>query len=273
MAVTAAGYRTRARGIDSPGTTRARLRLAVLPAAAPLGFVVYTALGADEPTQSPCPPDMVLVEGRYCTVVRQHCEAWLEPPFLAGDGRCARFASSECVGPRAPMRVCIDRDEYTPPGDSLPMNVASWSDAARICGAGEKRLCRESEWNFACEGEAMLPYPTGYERDARDCNYDRYDLVDAMGRPRDLRQPSAALTACTSPFGVRNMVGNVDEWVVRDVSPGEHRSALKGGWWLPGRNRCRPATTAHGESYRDFQTGFRCCRDPDAEPFARVTAP
>jgi hypothetical protein len=28
-----------------------------------------------------------------------------------------------------------------------------------------KRLYREAEWNFACEGEAMLPYPTGLERD------------------------------------------------------------------------------------------------------------
>jgi hypothetical protein len=38
----------------------------------------------------------------------------------------------------------------------------------------------------------------------------------------------------------------------------------KGGWWLAGRNRCRPATTAHDEHYCDFQTGFRCCAEAQA---------
>jgi formylglycine-generating enzyme required for sulfatase activity len=73
--------------------------------------------------------------------------------------------------------------------------------------------------------------------------------------------PSSQVAGCVSPFGVRSLVGNVDEWVVRDVTWGRWESALKGGWWLAGRNRCRPATTAHDEHYRDFQTGFRCCAD------------
>lgn len=204
---------------------------------------------------------MMLVEGEACTRVRQECLSWLEKPAIAGDGRCARFAPSECVGERVAMRFCIDTDEYTPPRQLLPMNVASWTDARGLCEAQGKRLCRESEWNFACEGVEMLPYPTGLERDHVRCNFDRMELLDARGRPRDLRMPSSQLAGCASPFGVRSLVGNIDEWVDRDVSAGSWRSALKGGWWLAGRNRCRPATTAHDESYRDFQTGFRCCSD------------
>ena len=108
----------------------------------------------------------------------------------------------------------------------------------------------------------MLPYPTGYDRDPAACNVDRSDLLDrASGKLRDLRRPVSELGQCTSPFGVRSMIGNVDEWVWRDRSPGDFRSALKGGWWMPARDRCRPATTAHGEHFRDVQTGVRCCAD------------
>jgi formylglycine-generating enzyme required for sulfatase activity len=214
---------------------------------------------ADE--QRACAEAMALVDGEYCPRVRQSCLSWMEKPSLAGDGRCERFASSECLSPRVAMRFCIDEDEYVRPGEVLPMNAASWSDARRICESGGKRLCLEKEWNFACEGEEMLPYPTGLERDPVRCNFDRMDLIDSSGRPRDLRLPPSRVAGCASPFDVRSLVGNVDEWVVRDVTWGPWQSALKGGWWLPGRNRCRPATTAHDEHYRDFQTGFRCCAD------------
>jgi formylglycine-generating enzyme required for sulfatase activity len=210
-------------------------------------------------TRGPCDEGMALVDGAYCPKVFEECLAWMEKPSIAGDGRCARFAPSRCLGDRERLRFCIDKDEYVAEGETLPMNLASWTDASRICAAGGKRLCKESEWNFACEGEAMLPYPTGLERDSVRCNFDHMNLLDERGHPRDLRLPPSKVAGCVSPFGVRSLVGNVDEWVLRDVTWGPWRSALKGGWWLAGRNRCRPATTAHHEGYRDFQTGFRCC--------------
>jgi sulfatase modifying factor 1 len=211
-----------------------------------------------------CPDTMVLVEGDYCTEVREECSQWEDPPSntLA---RCARFAPSLCIGAREHRRFCVDRDEYVPAGQALPMSDVSWTQARELCGKQSKRLCKETEWEFACEGEGMLPYPTGYERDARTCNFDKGNLVDrATGRLRDQRQPPESLDRCVSPFGVRNMSGNVDEWVWRDRTEGTWRSALKGGWWMPARDRCRPATTAHDEHYHELQTGVRCCADaPD----------
>ena len=63
------------------------------------------------------------------------------------------------------------------------------------------------------------------------------------------------------------MTGNVDEWVEREGIAAPNRSALRGGWWLPGRNRCRAATLHHNESYSAKQVGFRCCADlPDGNP-------
>lgn len=216
------------------------------------------------PAGSACAAGMVLVEGEYCTDVRENCVEWEDAPAnpLA---RCAKFGPSECVGERVHKRFCIDRDEYVASGQTLPASDVSWTQASQVCASQGKRLCKETEWEFACGGEQMLPYPTGYDRDPKACNFDRAPLLDRKGQLLDLREIEDAGNACVSPFGVRNMSGNVDEWVYRDRTYGEWRSALKGGWWMAARNRCRPATTAHDEYFHGLQTGVRCCADaPDA---------
>jgi formylglycine-generating enzyme required for sulfatase activity len=213
--------------------------------------------------KTPCARGMVLVEGDYCTEVRQACVAWVDPP-QSPLARCAKFAPTECTGQKVHKRFCIDRDEYVAPGETLPEGDLSWIEAKALCDGQHKRLCRETEWELACEGEQMFPYPTGYERDAKACNFDKNNLVDARtGKLRDQRQPASALEHCVSPYGVRNMTGNVDEWVLRDRTWGEWRSALKGGWWMAARDRCRPATTAHDEHFHELPSGARCCADPE----------
>jgi sulfatase modifying factor 1 len=210
-----------------------------------------------------CPREMVLVEGEYCTDVRQDCVRWLDDETLPF-ARCADYRMpSRCVGTHVKERFCIDRYEYTAPGDDLPMNFASFQIASTVCDGLGKRVCTESEWNFACEGEDMSPYPYGFTREAK-CNQDRTDLYEPNPHFQvlaDRREPAAARPDCVSPFGVYNMAGNMDEPVLREgsahVEP--YRSALKGGWWMAARNRCRPATTAHDDYYKDIQVGVRCC--------------
>ena len=36
-------------------------------------------------------------------------------------------------------------------------------------------------------------------------------------------------------------------------------ATLKGGYWGPVRNRCRPMTVDHNEWHSGYQIGFRCC--------------
>jgi formylglycine-generating enzyme required for sulfatase activity len=126
----------------------------------------------------------------------------------------------------------------------------------------DKRICYEDEWEFACEGPEALPYPYGTVRDGAACNHDvAGELFSMRGKLIDRRAPSSELTRCKSPFGVMNLVGNVDEWTQRAGNEAPWRSILRGGWWLKGRNRCRAATESHNEIYAGPQTGFRCCKE------------
>lgn len=91
-------------------------------------------------------------------------------------------------------RFCIDRDEYVAPGETLPSGSSSWTAARVTCEEQGKRLCRESEWELACEGEEAFPYTTGYVRDSSACNFDKGNLVDpASGKLRDQRLPPSSL--------------------------------------------------------------------------------
>jgi hypothetical protein len=217
--------------------------------------------------QGPCANGMLLVDGDYCPDADQVCLRWLDPPPYQ-NLRCAEFAKpAKCKVPRQHRRFCVDREEFaekvagTEAKDALPMVSKSWLDAKSICEARGARLCKETEWEFACEGPDMNPYPYGFKRDSSLCNHDRTDLGGAEEKLTDHRAPVSAFPACTSAFGVHDMIGNVDEWVERENVPAPHRSSLRGGWWLPGRNRCRAATTHHPETYGGKQVGFRCCAD------------
>jgi formylglycine-generating enzyme len=206
-----------------------------------------------------CPSEMVHVAGAYCPEVIQTCKAYLDPPPYQ-NLRCAEYEPvTKCTKPRITKSFCIDREEHTDSGETLARVDISFDDAKTACEQEGKALCKEDEWQFACEGEEMRPYPYGFTRDSTACNIDQTHL-GSIGHLRDLRAPSSAYERCLSPFGVHNMTGNVDEWANRE---GTHHSVLHGGWWLPGRNRCRATTAEHGPEYSAKQVGYRCCKAAD----------
>jgi len=212
-----------------------------------------------------CPDGMALVDGDWCPRVEQQCLRWMDPPGKYHEYRCAEYAyPARCRAPRVHKRFCIDRSERSAPGTDLPLNVQSWTDAKRACEGAGARVCKESEWTFACEGEEMRPYPYGWSREATKCNADKMDLL-VPGEPwrlRDERAPSGAHPACASPFGVLDMAGNVAEWVSVDGYPEGAFVVQKGNWWQPGKHACRDAQAGHDRYYRGTETGFRCCSAP-----------
>lgn len=211
-----------------------------------------------------CPKSMVLVEGDYCPDVRHECKRWLENSGRYKHYRCEEYTKATCLSKqREHKRFCIDRDEYAPKGEKLPASHQSWTNAHETCSSLGKRVCLESEWVFACEGEEMRPYPYGWKRDADACNADRVDIYMPDGSLRDLRVGAKDKPRCVSPFGVHNLSGNLEEWTTIDVSASlwPPRPAMKGAYWQPSRNHCRAAQTAHDRFYKGTETGFRCCAD------------
>ncbi len=225
-------------------------------------------------TQRACPADMIEIVGDHCPEIEQKCLVHLKKEKGAPD-RCKVFAKSKCKAAKVKKHFCIDPFEYPNKRGEKPAVMKSWQEGQDLCNAAGKRLCKDSEWTLACEGQEHLPYPYGNKRDAKACNIDRpHPRVDEKAlashdpdkRNAEVQrlwqgEPSGSRPACVSPYGVMDMTGNVDEWVINE-SGKPFKSGLKGGYWGPVRDRCRPMTTAHGETFPFYQTGFRCCADP-----------
>lgn len=226
---------------------------------------------------------MRLVDGNLCPNVEQRC---LEhhPEYEKNKDvseRCLRYAEpSRCLSEaRKHIAVCIDTYEWPNRVGELPRTLTQWTEAVKMCESVGKRLCDEEEWLLACEGEAMLPHVYGYTRDTKKCNIDqpyrerkhgflRWDRCMANDKCKahfdelDQREPSGSRAECVSPFGAFDMNGNVNEWVNRPGKKYPDRSGLKGGWWGPVRNRCRPTVDFHKEDDWGYEAGFRCCKAP-----------
>ena len=232
------------------------------------------------PSDATCPPEMVKVEGDYCPYVEQKCLRWLDP---ATKLQCAEFAqpsdAGACGMKTQHKKYCVDRYEWPNKVGAVPRYMVSWNEAKASCEGVGKRLCSDTEWTLACEGPRQQPYPygNGYTRDDAACNIDKpyvwphpekvYDArTSAAELARlDQRETSGSRAACVSPYGVHDLVGNVDEWVLNESQAGHpYKSGLKGGYWGPVRTRCRPMTTGHEETFRYYQIGFRCCEDAHA---------
>jgi formylglycine-generating enzyme len=238
--------------------------------------MLAAAISSTPPPERPtaCPPDMVEVDGHWCPNVEQICRRWVDPLHPERD-RCAEYATtSRCDGTPVHKRFCIDRYEWPNQPGIKPFVAVDWIAARNQCAGAAKRLCTDTEWTLACEGQERLPFPYGYVRNAEACNIDKpyilpddAKLQDPATRPQEIarldqRDPSGTRDSCVSPYGVFDMTGNVDEWVVNETgheSDKPYVSGLKGGYWGPVRDRCRPMTTDHNQGYLGYQIGFRCC--------------
>jgi hypothetical protein len=223
---------------------------------------------------------MVEVQGEYCPALEQVCEKYISEPR----DRCERFRiRMRCFGRPRAHRFCVDFYEYPNQAGVHPVVGVTWDQAGEACARQGKRLCTAEEWTLACEGPEGLPYPYGFVRDATACNIDRPYIMpndaaydDPERRAAEIARlsqsdPSGWRERCVSPFGVHDMTGNVDEWVVNEegsFNGPEYDSGLKGGYWGPVRNRCRPMTTDHNHWHSGYQIGFRCCSEIQANDSA-----
>jgi formylglycine-generating enzyme len=211
-----------------------------------------------------CPERMVSIGGAFC--IDQYEASTLEilpngktrrhSPFKPVTGLKVKAVSQRGVKPQAH----ISRDE-----------------AEEACGNAKKRLCTDDEWKTACRGRVPTTFPYGNEHHDGYCNdrgvssFNHYygggaeapqasytwdNMNDARLNMLDgTLAPTGSHKKCKNAFKVYDMVGNLHEWT--------RSGAFRGGYYLDTKingEGCEYKTTAHSPKYRDYSTGFRCCK-------------
>lgn len=230
---------------------------------------------------------MAYVDTMFCPDVERECidVEHEEPNHLT---ICHAFAKGKqrCKTKEEHRQFCIDRYEYPNQKGAHPVWMLTWFQAQATCESKGKRLCWSSEWTAACEGPEHTPFPYGWVRDHDKCNMDNFFIDPKKGPGNfdfyskdkavadkelarlDQSVPSGSMEQCKSGFGVYDMPGNMDEWVISDQPP-EHKSkwsALKGGAWGHVRSQCRPMTVSHEPEFWYYFVSFRCCADAAGVP-------
>lgn len=218
-----------------------------------------------------CPADMVPVAGEHREYVQRLCLDYR-------GGHCYSFWPGlvAAEGTATPIRTCMDRHEWPNQKGALPVVMQSYVEAKASCASVGKRLCTEYEWETACEGPEVRPWPYGWHFERGVCNTDKkYRTVsekklassDPAVRAKETQrawqgEPIGSYPACVSPYGVVDMTGNVEEWVHTSRPEWAYESSLKGGYWSKPWAGCRGTNDSHGPQFRFYEVGFRCCKDP-----------
>lgn len=229
-----------------------------------------------------CREDAVLVTGTHYEYVQRYCldykkqACWAyHPGFYALEGLAT------------PIATCIDRYEWPNEKGAKPEVMMSYLEAEAKCKGAGKRLCTEFEWETACEGPRVLPYPYGYAHEPAACvnekRYVPYDGGKLQSKERDVRrreverlyqaEPSGSRPRCESPSGAFDLVGNVEEWVSTSRPEWPYASSLKGGYWSKAWSGCRGTNDSHAPRFRFYQIGFRCCAEPEVTDLLAASGP
>jgi hypothetical protein len=248
--------------------------LAALLLAVPLADLVPLAPPVDPGPSERCPSDMRLVHGVHEDQVSHLC---IDPRRGPKDTHCFGYWSDFTIaeGPSTKIDVCMDQFESPNVRGAKPFVMRSFEDAEKWCTQRSKRVCSEEEWELACEGGDYRPLAYGWAVNKSICNSDKgwkafdaaklYPTTTETSR-RELERlwqgaPSGSYRACVSPFGVHDLMGNVEEWVSSRRGR-RYPGVLRGGFWAKPWTGCRGANDAHEPSFRFYETGFRCCAEP-----------
>ncbi len=225
---------------------------------------VSSASAAPSPASSSAPPLLEPSGSR------------LAPVVVASNGPCPGDMQQI-------FSYCIDRYEAPNAPGEYPLVMESAVTAEKWCTDHGKRLCGEEEWERACAGPQNFAYPYGNNHEDARCADERVWLnkdeptitqwpeKPAMGEVTRLYQAEKSGTRkqCVSGYGVFDMTGNVEEWVVSKKKPARpYARVLKGCYWSGcyggSKPTCTSTNAAHAEAFKFYETGFRCCMDARA---------
>jgi formylglycine-generating enzyme required for sulfatase activity len=164
------------------------------------------------------------------------------------------------------------RSFYTIGKEDFPVANVTWEDAKAFCEWAGKRLPTEEEWEKAARGPEGFAYPWGDVFDWTKANTNEHGVRDTV--------EVGSIEYDKSPYGVYDMMGNVQEWTSEMLEPYKGNTAkgvvafngkyvatrgasyaMKGdSMWLWTRSGFFPKS--------QFGIGFRCVRDVETEEAA-----
>jgi formylglycine-generating enzyme required for sulfatase activity len=160
----------------------------------------------------------------------------------------------------AAYELCVREKGCTQPGTGgecnwgtsrkiHPINCVDWNQAIAFCRWAGKRLPTEQEWQFAAQGPDGRLYPWGND-DPR---------VQLCWRTSGTC-PAGSYASSDSPFGLKDMAGNVWEWTSSKYDA--KTRVFRGGSWDNHTPSYVGAAFRFGDdpTYRIYSLGFRCAR-------------
>ncbi len=186
----------------------------------------------------------------------------------------SRASYQRCVaaGACAPSVVSDESPELG--GPSLPVVGIDASDAARYCAFAGGRLPSEQEWEKGARGtEDRRRFPWGLVYDGGLANHGRPVLRPDASDGYTALAPVGVLGG-VSPYGLRDMAGNVWEWTSSRLRPADRgpnarpadqddRLVVRGGSYLHPAVSMRVTSRSwlSAQSER-VDLGVRCAYDP-----------
>lgn len=192
---------------------------------------------------------------------------------------------------------CIDKWEAPNKDGALPLVMYSYLESKAWCESRGKRLCYDDEWTEACAGPEKWTWSYSNKHEGGICNdtkrWRKYNgsllrkwtkgistqeieslphlilkFIDEKPKSfetvihvMDLYQAerSGDNGGCRSTYEVYDMVGNVEEWTTKRWGRRKNfNGSLKGRFWAEPRT-CFSSVRNHGDYFRFYETGFRCC--------------